>query len=97
MMKDTNEKELYDLAEIFKIFGDQTRIKILKSLLDDDKNVSQIVDELHMNQSAISHQLKILKESHLIKGQRDGKNIIYSLDDEHVRSILSQGLNHLRH
>ena len=90
-----NEDELYDLAELFKVFGDSTRIRILFVLFEKSLSVCDIANELNMTQSAISHQLKILKQSKLIKGQRDGKNIIYSLADDHVKSIISQGIEHV--
>lgn len=90
-----SEDELYDLAELFKVFGDSTRIRILFVLFEKSLSVCDIANELNMTQSAISHQLKILKQSKLIKGQRDGKNIIYSLADDHVKSIISQGIEHV--
>ena len=78
------EDELYDLAELFKVFGDSTRIRILFALFEAD-----------MTQSAISHQLRILKNAKLVKNKRDGKQVIYFLADEHVRSIINQGLEHI--
>ena len=90
-----SEDELYYLAELFKVFGDSTRIRILFVLFEKSLSVCDIANELNMTQSAISHQLKILKQSKLIKGQRDGKNIIYSLADDHVKSIISQGIEHV--
>ena len=89
------ETELYDLAELFKIFGDSTRIRILYALFDEELCVGDIAVKLNMTQSAISHQLKILKQSRLIKNRRDGKTIFYSLADDHVRSIIGQGLDHV--
>ena len=83
------EEELYDLAELFKIFGDSTRIKILYVLLEKDMSVTE------MTQSSISHQLRVLKQSRLVKFRREGKNIVYSLADLHVHTILSQGLEHI--
>lgn len=90
------EEQLYDLAELFKIFGDSTRIKILYVLLEHEMCVCDLAQLLNMTQSAISHQLRILKQSRLVKFRREGKTIFYSLLDEHVRSILSQGLEHLQ-
>lgn len=90
----TNEK-LYELAELFKNFGDYTRIRILFVLERGERCVLEIAAELDMTQSAISHQLKILKQSKLIKSRRDKKKICYSLADDHVRTIISQGMNHV--
>ena len=90
-----DENTLIDLAELFKIFGDSTRIKILFTLLQGERSVNEIAAALNMTQSAISHQLRILKTSRLIKAERDGKLSIYSLADTHVKSILSQGLEHV--
>jgi len=89
------ETELYDLAELFKIFGDSTRIRILYVLSEAEVCVCDLAEALNMTQSAISHQLKILKQSKLVKNRRDGKSIFYSLADEHVRSILQMGLEHI--
>ena len=90
-----NEESLIDLAELFKVFGDSTRIRILYALFDEELCVGDIAVKLNMTQSAISHQLKILKQSRLIKNRRDGKTIFYSLADDHVRSIIDQGLEHV--
>ena len=90
-----DENTLIDLAELFKIFGDSTRIKILFTLLQGERPVNEIAAALNMTQSAISHQLRILKTSRLIKAERAGKLSIYSLADAHVASILSQGLDHV--
>lgn len=90
-----DENTLIDLSELFKIFGDSTRIKILFTLLQGERSVNQIAADLNMTQSAISHQLRILKTSRLIKSERDGKLSIYSLADSHVTSILNQGLEHV--
>lgn len=91
----TNETELYDLAEFFKVFGDSTRIKILFVLFETEMSVGDIAAALDMTQSAISHQLKILKTSKLVKSRREGKSIFYSLADEHVKTIFAQGLEHI--
>ena len=90
-----NETELYDLAEFFKVFGDSTRIKILFVLFETEMSVGDIATALDMTQSAISHQLKILKTSKLVKSRREGKSIFYSLADEHVKTIFAQGLEHI--
>lgn len=90
-----DENEMYDLAELFKCFGDSTRVRILCVLLDGEVCVNEIADSLTMTQSAVSHQLKLLKSAKLIKSRRDGKSILYSLADEHVRSIIALGLEHI--
>ena len=89
------EEELYDLAELFKVFGDSTRIKILYVLVESDMSVGDIAQALNMSQSSISHQLRVLKQSRLVRFRREGKNIVYSLADDHVHTIMSQGLEHL--
>jgi ArsR family transcriptional regulator len=89
------ETELYDLAELFKVFGDSTRIRILFVLFEAEVCVCDLAEELHMTQSAISHQLRILKQSKLVKSRREGKSIFYSLADDHVRSIIDQGREHI--
>lgn len=89
------EEELYDLAELFKVFGDSTRIKILYVLVESDMSVGDIAQALNMTQSSISHQLRVLKQSRLVRFRREGKNIVYSLADDHVYTIMSQGLEHL--
>ena len=89
------EDEMYDLAELFKCFGDSTRIRILCVLLENEYCVGDIAEALNMTQSAVSHQLKFLKQAKLIAGKREGKQILYSLADEHVRSIINIGLEHI--
>lgn len=89
------EKDLYDLAELFKVFGDNTRIKILCALSEAEMCVCDIAFMLNMTQSSISHQLRVLKQARLIRYRRDGKVVYYSLDDEHVKQIFDQGLIHL--
>lgn len=89
------EDQLYDLAEIFKVFGDSTRIKILYVLFEAEMCVCDIAQLLNMNQSAISHQLRILKQNRLVKNRREGKAVFYSLADSHVKTILSQGMEHI--
>ena len=90
-----SEDELYDLAELFKVFGDSTRIKILFALFESEMCVCDIAESLEMTQSAISHQLKILKQSKLVGNRREGKQVVYFLADDHVRTIIDQGLNHI--
>ncbi len=90
-----DDDKLYDLAELFKVFGDSTRIKILFALFEHEMCVCEIADTLEMTQSAISHQLRILKASKLVGNRREGKSIIYFLADDHVRTIIDQGLNHI--
>ena len=90
-----DEDTLFDLAELFKIFGDSTRIKILFVLIDKAMPVNSIAETLGMTQSAVSHQLRILKTNGLVKFERDGKSLIYSLADDHVTSILTLGLDHI--
>ena len=90
-----DEDKLYDLAELFKVFGDSTRIRILFVLFEHEMCVCDLAETLNMTQSAISHQLKILKQSRLIKNRRDGKSVIYALADEHVSSIIAQGMEHI--
>lgn len=89
------EEHLYDLADFFKIFADSTRIKILYVLLCSEMCVCDIANLLNITQSAISHQLRILKQSELVKSRRDGKTMFYSLSDGHIKTILSQGLEHI--
>ena len=94
-MKKMDENTLYDVAELFKNFSDSTRIRILYSLFGKELSVTEIAEALNMNQSAISHQLRILKNSKLVKNRREGKTIFYSLDDDHVYNIISQGIEHV--
>lgn len=89
------ETTLYDLAELFKVFGDTTRIKILCALFESEMCVCDIASLLSMNQSAISHQLRVLKQARLVKFRKDGKVVYYSLDDEHVKQIFDHGLVHV--
>ena len=90
------EEELHDLAELYKIFGDSTRIRILFVLFEAEVCVCDLAQTLHMTQSAISHQLRILKQNKLVKSRREGKSIFYSLADGHVRTIINQGLEHIQ-
>lgn len=90
-----NEEMLYDLADLFKVFSDSTRIRILAALFDGEYCVSDIAQKLEMSQTAISHQLRILKQHHLIRYRREGKNLIYSLADNHVKTIINCATEHL--
>lgn len=89
------EQELLDLAEFFKVFGDSTRIKILYVLSQSEMCVCDIATLLQMGQSAISHQLRILKQMRLVNFRRDGKTVFYSLSDGHIQTILAQGMEHI--
>ncbi|MDD6212842.1 MAG: metalloregulator ArsR/SmtB family transcription factor [Clostridiales bacterium] len=91
-----SDDELYYLAELFKIFGDPTRVKILYTLLENEKCVQDIADTIGMSQSSVSHQLRILKQSQLVRFRRDGRTIYYSLADHHVLTIMNQGLEHIQ-
>lgn len=89
------DEELYDLAELYKIFGDSTRIKILYVLLESEMCVCDISTLIGVSQSAISHQLRQLRRANLIKPRRDGKTVFYSLADEHVKTIINNGMEHI--
>jgi len=89
------DEELYDLAELFKVFGDSTRIRILFVLFGSEVCVCDLAETLNMTQSAVSHQLKILKQAKLVSSRREGKSVFYSLADEHVRTIIDQGREHI--
>ena len=90
-----DEIELYNLAELFKVFGDSTRIRILYVLFEAEVCVCDLASALNMNQSAISHQLKILKQNKLVKARREGKSVFYSLADDHFRMIIAKGQEHI--
>lgn len=90
-----DEEILYDLADLFKIFSDTTRVKILFALTTGEMSVNDLSDAVTLSQSAVSHQLRILKQTHLVRFRRDGKQIIYSLSDDHVHTMLSQGMTHI--
>ncbi|MEA5019678.1 MAG: metalloregulator ArsR/SmtB family transcription factor [Gordonibacter sp.] len=90
-----DEELLYDLADLFKVFGDTTRIKILYALMGQERCVADIAELIGATQSAVSHQLRTLKQARLVKFQRDGKNVIYSLSDDHVHTMLAQGMSHI--
>lgn len=89
------EETLYDLAELFKVFGDTTRIKILCALFQAEMCVCDIAALLGMTQSAVSHQLRVLKQTRLVKFRKEGKVVYYSLEDEHIKHIFDQGLVHI--
>ncbi len=91
-----DEDELFDLAELFKIFGDSTRVKILYLLFESEMCVCDIAELTGVTVSAVSHQLRVLKSAKLVKFRKEGKSVFYSLADEHVGSILAQGLEHIR-
>lgn len=97
MVRETipQDEVLYDLAELFKVFGDSTRIKILCSLIQSDMCVCDLSSMLNVSQSAVSHQLRVLKQARLVKFRKDGKVVYYSIDDEHVKQIFDQGLIHI--
>ena len=90
-----DEERLYDLAELFKVFGDSTRIRILYVLFESELCVCDIAELLNMSQSAISHQLRILKQARLVRARREGKTVYYFLADDHVRAIIGQGMEHI--
>nr|WP_250278750.1 metalloregulator ArsR/SmtB family transcription factor [[Clostridium] colinum] len=95
--KSLSDEIIYDMADFFKVFSDSTRVKILYTLLESEMCVGDLVEALGMNQSAVSHQLRILRQNNIVKFRKEGKAVIYSLDDSHVFEILSQGLSHLLH
>lgn len=90
-----DEELLYDLADLFKVFADTTRIKILYALMVRELCVADLAEEIGATQSAVSHQLRTLKQSRLVRAKRDGKNVIYSLSDDHVYTMLAQGMTHI--
>ncbi|MGL5714428.1 MAG: ArsR/SmtB family transcription factor [Paraclostridium sp.] len=90
------DEKLYDLAELFKVFGDTTRIKILHALFASEMCVCDIADLLGMTHSAISHQLRVLKQARLVKFRKEGKVVYYSLDDNHINQIFDCGLEHIQ-
>ena len=91
-----SEDEIFDLADLFKIFGDSSRIKIMYAISENELCVQDIAGIVEMTQSAVSHQLRVLKNSRLVKSRKNGKEVYYSLDDDHVSSIFSKGLEHIR-
>ena len=97
MEKELQMEFIQEMAEFFKIFGDGTRIRVLQTLMEGEKNVGDLAEELEMSQSAVSHQLRVLRQNDLVKYRKEGKVVFYSLDDEHVENVLQQGMAHLRH
>lgn len=95
MLRGMSENELLELADLFKMFSDSTRIKILYDLFEGEKNVTEICEDIEMNQSAVSHQLKALKTAKLVRSRREGKSVMYSLDDDHVKTIIAMGKEHI--
>lgn len=98
----TNKEEisldvLFELSEFFKFFSDTTRIRIIEILLHGEMSVNDIADKLNIGQSAVSHQLRLLRTSHLVRPRRDGRTVFYALDDEHIGLIFQTGLNHILH
>lgn len=93
---DITEQDMIDLSDLFKVFGDSSRIKIMNSIYNNKKCVCQIAEELGMTHSAVSHQLKNLKQARLVKSERDGKEIYYVLDDEHIEKIFLLSLEHIK-
>lgn len=94
-LQNISDNDLFDLADLFKVFGDSTRIRIMYALFFEEKSVTEISSLLDMSQSAISHQLKYLKDNNLVKSRRDGKSVYYSLTDEHVKIIVKTALEHV--
>ena len=86
---------LFDLADLFKVFGDSTRLRIMFTLSDGEMSVLKIAEALNMEQSTISHQLRVLRQNKLVRVRREGKQIYYSLDDDHVKEIIEMGLDHV--
>ena len=92
-----DDDRLFDLADLFRVFGDSTRVRILYALFESELCVCDLSELLGMTQRAVSHQLRTLKDAKLVRARREGKSIFYSLDDDHVRQLLSVGLEHLMH
>lgn len=89
------DETLYDLAELFKVFGDSTRIKLLSVLMEGEMCVCDLAQMLGLSQSAVSHQLRVLKSAKLVKFRREGKTVFYTLADDHVKTIISNGMEHI--
>lgn len=86
---------LFELADLFKVFGDSTRLRVMVTLSDSELSVMEIAEALNMEQSTISHQLRVLRQNKLVRVRRDGKQMYYSLDDDHVKKIIEMGLDHI--
>ena len=97
MIRELDNDFVKDLAEFFKIFGDATRIRILRLLMDQEQNVGELADALDMTQSAVSHQLRVLRQNGLVRYRKEGKTVYYSLDDDHVQSVVEMAVEHLNH
>lgn len=95
--KEIDDELIYEVADFFKVFGDSSRVKLLGLLLQTEMCVTDIAEKLDMSQSAVSHQLRVLRQSRLVKYRREGKTVYYSLDDEHVEDILKEGIAHIIH
>jgi DNA-binding transcriptional ArsR family regulator len=92
-----NDELIFNLADFFKTFGDSTRIKIICALMETELCVCDLANVISTSQSAVSHQLRVLRQSRLVKYRKDGKTVYYSLDDDHIKLVISQGLNHVLH
>lgn len=97
MQLETDDEKLQNLADLFKVLGDYTRLRIVKHLLNKEMCVSEIADTMDMGQSAISHQLRVLRQARLVTFRKEGKTAWYSLNDEHVYTLLTQGIEHVSH
>ncbi|WP_320046965.1 metalloregulator ArsR/SmtB family transcription factor [uncultured Ilyobacter sp.] len=92
-----SDKLIQNVADFFKAFSDSTRLKIVSMLLEEEMCVCDIANVLNMTHSSVSHQLRVLRQLRVVKNRKDGKTVYYSLDDDHVRTILAQGISHLKH
>lgn len=97
MEKELENDFIHDVADFFKVFGDSTRVKILQRLLKGELCVGDLAQSMEMTQSAVSHQLRVLRQNCLVKYRKEGKTVFYSLDDSHVKAVLEQGMHHIRH
>ena len=88
---------IHDVADFFKVFGDSTRVKLLQKLLQSELCVGDLAESLEMTQSAVSHQLRVLRQNGLVKYRKEGKTVFYTLDDDHIKEVLEQGMHHIRH
>lgn len=96
-MEDVTVEEIQKVSQIFKMLSDPTRLKIVLKIKEDEKNVTTIANEVHMEQPAVSHQLKLLRDNHVVRSRRKGKSILYTVDDDHVLDILEQTFTHIKH
>lgn len=97
MEKELENDFIHDVADFFKVFGDSTRVKLLQRLLQSELCVGDLAQSLEMTQSAVSHQLRVLRQNGLVKYHKEGKTVFYSLDDDHIKVVLEQGMHHIRH